>query len=297
MSDPTSIIKDSEVTDRALYLGRRRVLALGAAALATAAAPSLAAAADDTPTTRKAATTYNNFYELGFNKDEPAERANLFPPVKPWTVEVAGECGKPGRYLLEDLLRPSSVEERIYRMRCVEAWSMVIPWRGVSAADLLKRFEPNSRAKFVEFTSINAPERLPGQASGSFPWPYLEGLRIDEAMHPLTFLAIGMYGDDLPVQNGAPIRLVVPWKYGFKGAKSITRIRFVETMPRNTWNVVQPREYGFYANVNPAVDHPRWSQASERRIGEFLRRPTLPFNGYAEQVAGLYSGMDLKKDF
>ena len=301
-------IKEHEVTDRALYLDRRRFLAMGGAALAMGFSDKAQAApfngivktpygGDETPTARDAITSYNNFYELGFGKEDPAHYAKTFPPLRPWTIAVDGECAKPGQIGIDELIHPSKLEERIYRMRCVEAWSMVIPWVGIPAAELLKRFEPTSRAKYVSFTSILAPDKLIGQQSGQFPWPYVEGLRLDEAMHPLTLMAVGLYGDELLPQNGAPFRLVTPWKYGFKSGKSITRISFTETMPRNTWNILAPTEYGFYANVNPEVDHPRWSQSSERRIGEFRRRPTLPFNGYGDQVAGLYSGMDLRKNF
>jgi methionine sulfoxide reductase catalytic subunit len=241
-------------------------------------------------------TSYNNFYEFGTGKDDPKKNAGSLV-TKPWTVKVDGLVGKPGDYALEDLLKPSKMEDRIYRMRCVEAWSMVIPWRGIPLADVIKRAEPRSTAKFVEFTTLFDPKQMPGQRYPSLEWPYNEGLRLDEALHPLTMLATGVYGKDLPNQNGAPLRLVVPWKYGFKGVKSIVRIRFTETMPKTAWGVANPAEYGFYANVNPAVDHPRWSQATERRIGEFRRRPTLPFNGYAAQVASLYSGMDLRRNY
>jgi len=289
-------IKASEITPQRHWLNRRQFLGTGMAAVLPDFTHG-AFGADEKPTPKDAVTTYNNFYELGTDKADPAQNARIFPAVKPWTVEVGGECAKGGRFDLDDLIRPHRLEERIYRMRCVEAWSMVIPWVGIPAAEVLKRFEPTSRAKFVEFTSIHDPEHLPEQRRRTLSWPYTEGLRIDEAMHPLTLLATGLYGEELPVQNGAPIRLVVPWKYGFKGAKSIVRIRFVEAMPSNSWNLLQPREYGFYANVNPAVDHPRWSQSRERRIGEFLRRPTLPFNGYADQVAHLYDGMDLRENF
>jgi methionine sulfoxide reductase catalytic subunit len=303
-----SDISESEVTPRELYFDRRRFLALGAGAAALAASSSALAGtlasfaktpfgAEETVTTQKSAISYNNFLELGASKTDPAENARLFPPIKPWTVEITGECARPGAVGFEDLIRPHQLEERIYRLRCVEAWSMVIPWIGVSLAEVLKRFEPNSRAKFVSFTSIHDPDRLPGERTGNLTWPYVEGLRIDEAMNPLAFLAVGMYGEDLPVQNGAPIRLAVPWKYGFKSGKSIVRISFTETQPITTWNLSQPDEYGFYANVNPAVDHPRWSQARERRVGEFFRRKTLMFNGYGDQVASLYAGMDLSKDF
>ncbi len=299
--------RESEVTDKALWLDRRRFLALGAAgALALSGAGAEAAlptvkgpfSTDEPPTPQKDVTTYNNFYELGVEKSDPAQLApSYFGKPKPWSVTIAGECAKPGTLGYEDLIRPHKLEERIYRLRCVEAWSMVIPWVGIPLAEVLKRFEPNSRAKYVEFTTLQDPERLPGQRRAVIDWPYVEGLRMDEAMHPLTLLAVGLYGEELLPQNGAPIRLVVPWKYGFKSIKSIVRIRFAETPSKTAWMKAAPREYGFYANVNPAVDHPRWSQASERRIGEFLRRKTLPFNGYADQVASLYSGMDLAVNY
>jgi sulfoxide reductase catalytic subunit YedY len=244
-------------------------------------------------------TGYNNFYEFGTGKSDPAENAHRLRP-RPWSVVVDGECGKPGRFALEDLLRPHALEERIYRLRCVEAWSMVIPWIGFPLAALVKRFEPTSRAKYVEFTTLLDRKQMPGQRYPVLDWPYVEGLRIDEATHPLAILGVGLYGKLLPNQNGAPLRLVVPWKYGFKSIKSIVRIRFTERMPRTSWALSAPNEYGFFANVNPAVDHPRWSQKSERRIGSsnFLaRQPTLPFNGYADEVAGLYRGMDLARWF
>lgn len=251
---------------------------------------------NDIATPEEDVTSYNNFYEFGTGKDDPAMNAQEFK-ARPWTVKVEGLVAKPGNYQLEDFLKPSKVEDRIYRMRCVEAWSMVIPWRGIMLADVLKRAQPTSAAKFVEFTTLMDPSRMPGQRSPVLEWPYNEGLRLDEAMHPLTLLATGVYGKDLPNQNGAPLRLVVPWKYGFKGIKSIVRIRLTATMPKTAWNVAASNEYGFYANVNPQVDHPRWSQATERRIGVFRRIPTLPFNGYADQVASLYSGMDLKRNY
>ena len=241
-------------------------------------------------------TTYNNFYEFGTGKDDPAERAGSLK-TRPWTVMVDGECAKPKRWDVDELLRLAPVEERIYRMRCVEGWSMVIPWNGFPLAELIRRAEPTSRAKYVEFTTLMDDRQMPGQRSRVLEWPYVEGLRMDEAMHPLTLLGLGLYGELLPNQNGAPVRVVVPWKYGFKSAKSLVRIRFTEQEPRTSWNKAAPREYGFYSNVNPAVDHPRWSQARERRIGEFGKRPTLPFNGYADQVASLYAGMDLKRYF
>jgi sulfoxide reductase catalytic subunit YedY len=251
---------------------------------------------DEEPTSFEDATRYNNFYEFGTDKTDPQRNAGSLRP-RPWSVEIAGEVAKPGTVDLDDLLRPHTAEERIYRLRCVEAWSMVIPWRGIPLGDILKRFEPTSNAKFVVFKTLFDPEQMPGQRRAILQWPYTEGLRMDEAQHPLTILATGMYGQDLPNQNGAPLRLVVPWKYGFKSIKSIVEIRLTRTEPATSWNLSAPYEYGFYANVNPAVDHPRWSQKRERRIGEFRKRATLPFNGYAEQVAHLYAGMDLRKHF
>ena len=245
-------------------------------------------------------TTYNNFYEFGTGKTDPSMNARNFS-IDPWEVEITGAVGKPGRYSLEDMLSPHTLEERVYRLRCVEAWSMVIPWTGIPLADVIKRFEPTADAKFVEFQTLVDPQQMPAQKSrfSTIDWPYQEGLRMDEAMHPLALLAVGLYDDILPAQNGAPLRLVVPWKYGFKSIKSIVRINFVSTMPNTTWNDLQPNEYGFYANVNPAVSHPRWSQASERRLPSPLfmanRIPTMPFNGYADEVAGLYAGMDLRR--
>ena len=251
---------------------------------------------DEPLTPYRDVTTYNNFYEFGTDKSDPAENAHTLKP-RPWTVSIEGEVRKPQVIDIDQLLTWFPLEERVYRMRCVEAWSMVIPWLGFPLGDLLKRFEPTSRAKYVAFTSLFDPEQMPGQHGSTLDWPYVEGLRIDEAVHPLTILAVGLYGKVLPNQNGAPLRLVVPWKYGFKGIKSIVKIRLSAEQPPTTWNLAAPHEYGFYANVNPAVDHPRWSQATERRIGAFRRRPTLPFNGYAEQVAGLYAGMDLRTFF
>jgi sulfoxide reductase catalytic subunit YedY len=241
-------------------------------------------------------TGYNNFYEFGTGKEDPARNAHTLV-TRPWTVEVGGEVARPAVYDLDDLLAPHTAEDRIYRLRCVEAWSMVIPWTGIVLADLVRRLEPTSKARFVEFTTLKDPDQMPGQRRRVLDWPYVEGLRLDEAMNPLTLLATGVYGEDLPNQNGAPLRLVVPWKYGFKSIKSIVKIRFVEKMPATSWAVSAPREYGFYANVNPEVDHPRWSQARERRLGEFRRRPTLAFNGYGEQVADLYAGLDLRRWF
>ncbi|AVP96258.1 protein-methionine-sulfoxide reductase catalytic subunit MsrP [Ahniella affigens] len=244
-------------------------------------------------------TSYNNYYEFGTDKSDPAQNAGAFK-ARPWSITVAGECEAPGTIDLEDLLKPVALEERIYRMRCVEAWSMVIPWDGISLAEVLKRFKPTSKAKYVRFVGLKDADRMPGQRWPVLDWPYQEGLRIDEAMHPLAFLAVGVYSRWLPNQNGAPLRLVVPWKYGFKGIKGIVRIEFTEKQPPTSWNDSAPDEYGFFANVNPAVDHPRWSQASERRIASDrsvfnARIATLPFNGYAEQVASLYSGMDLSR--
>jgi sulfoxide reductase catalytic subunit YedY len=251
----------------------------------------------DAFTPYNAATQYNNFYEFGIDKDDPGRNAGVFKPL-PWSVTVDGECAKPGTYTLEDILRPHALEERVYRMRCVEGWSMVIPWVGFPLRDLLKRFEPNANTRFVEFTTVLRPTEMVGQRQRFppiLPWPYKEGLRLDEAMHPLTLIAVGVYGETLPNQNGAPLRLVVPWKYGFKGAKSIVKISFVRKQPLTTWQHEWPDAYGFYSNVNPDVPHPRYSQAKERRIGEFFRRDTLMFNGYGEQVTSMYAGMDLKK--
>jgi methionine sulfoxide reductase catalytic subunit len=312
-----SDIRASEITDQNVYLGRRRFLqAAGGAALIMAAgiAPYLSSAeagesreklagigksslsTDEPLTPYEDVTNYNNFYEFSTDKYTPAKLAKDFR-TKPWTVTVEGECQKPAVYHLEDLLKAHTLEERIYRMRCVEGWSMVIPWVGFSLGEMLNRFEPTSKAKFVEFTTLLDPDQMPGQRRSVLKWPYVEGLRMDEAMHPLTIMAVGLYGEVLPNQNGAPLRLVVPWKYGFKSAKSIVKIRFVETQPVGSWEVAASHEYGFYSNVNPDVAHPRWSQARERRIGEFSKRKTLLFNGYADQVAQLYTGMDLKKNF
>ena len=254
---------------------------------------------DETPTSREDVTSYNNFYELGTDKGDPQRNADRLKP-RPWTVVVDGECEAPGEIGIEDVLSGFPQEERIYRLRCVEAWAMVVPWVGFPLGDLLTRFKPTSKANYVAFETLYDPEQMPGQRRAVLDWPYVEGLRMDEAMHPLTILATGLYGEVLPGQNGAPLRLVVPWKYGFKSIKSIVRISFTEQEPPATWNVMQPREYGFYANVNPQVDHPRWSQASHRMIGDGFfakKRPTLMFNGYADQVASLYTGMDLAKNF
>ncbi|ANH68998.1 protein-methionine-sulfoxide reductase catalytic subunit MsrP [Mitsuaria sp. 7] len=251
-------------------------------------------------TAYKDVTSYNNFYEFGTDKSDPAENAHTLKP-RPWSVVIEGECAKPGRFGLDDLLKVAPMEERVYRLRCVEGWSMVIPWVGYSLAELLKKAEPTSKAKYVEFTTLADKAQMPGVRSGVLDWPYTEGLRLDEAMNPLTLMAFGLYGEVLPNQNGAPLRLVVPWKYGFKSAKSIVKIRFVEKQPVSSWTKAAQQEYGFFSNVNPQVDHPRWSQATERRIGEdglfAKRRQTLMFNGYEAQVGQLYAGMDLKKNF
>ena len=254
----------------------------------------------DPPTPYNAVTTYNNFYEFGSKKDDPARNAKGFT-TKPWSVAVEGACGKPGVYTLEDILKPHPLEERVYRHRCVEGWSMVVPWVGFPLGDLLKRFEPAANATFVEFVTVMRPEEMVGQRgrfTALLPFPYNEGLRLDEAMHPLTLLAVGLYGEELPNQNGAPLRLVVPWKYGFKSIKSIVKIRFVEAQPRTTWMKEEPLYYGFYSNVNPGATYSTFrDQSTERRLGEFVMRKTLPFNGYADQVASLYTGMDLRKNY
>lgn len=309
----SSDVKESQVTDESLYRERRRFLQASASLTTVSLAPSLSMwptigsasinfskieksdfSTDEETTSFDAVTSYNNFYELGLDKGDPKRNAQHLK-VKPWSVKVEGECEKPGEYDLEDFISPGKIEERIYRLRCVEAWSMVIPWVGVELGPILKRFQPTSKAKFVQFKAILDPNNLPGQKRSILEWPYREGLRIDEAMHPLALLTVGMYGKELPNQNGAPLRLVVPWKYGFKSIKSIVSIEFTEEQPATSWNIVGPEEYGFYSNVNPKVDHPRWSQKRERRIGEFLKRETLPFNGYADEVASIYAGMDLKK--
>lgn len=307
-------ILPSKITPESAYLNRRQILAGGLAAGAAFALPAGA----QTPTgarlafTRNAKlsvaeaansyqdiTTYNNYYEFGTGKGDPAEHAHSLR-TRPWSVAVTGEAEVTGTFTLEDILRPHALEERVYRLRCVEAWSMVIPWVGFPLRDLIQRFKPTSRAKYVAFKTLLDPQRMPGQRFAVLDWPYVEGLRMDEAMHPLALMVVGLYGRVLPNQNGAPLRLVVPWKYGFKGIKSIVEMRFTERQPPTTWNLAAPQEYGFYANVNPEVDHPRWSQARERRIGAGLfapRQPTLMFNGYAEQVAGLYRGIDLRRYF
>jgi sulfoxide reductase catalytic subunit YedY len=255
-----------------------------------------AAPGGDVPTPLAQLTAYNNYYEFGTDKEDPARNAGALR-TEPWSVVVEGLVRRPATYALEDFLRPSRLEERVYRLRCVEAWSMVVPWLGIPLADVLRRADPLGDARFVEFSTLYDPAQMPGQRTPVLDWPYREALRLDEATHPLTLLATGLYGKPLPNQNGAPLRLVVPWKYGFKSIKAITRLRLTAERPRTSWNESAPSEYGFYANVNPAVDHPRWTQARERRVGEFRRRPTLPFNGYGDQVAGLYAGMDLARDY
>ena len=314
-----SDIKSSEITSKELYLNRRQFI-LAASATAVSAGAVLSGL-DTSLSTRqviageklgdlrkssfstseklnsfKDITTYNNFYELGTDKGDPAENAKYLT-TRPWTVAVEGEVKKPKTYDIDALMKVAPLEERVYRLRCVEAWSMVIPWVGFPLSAIVKLAEPTGNAKYIQFITLQDPKRMPGQKVPVLEWPYVEGLRMDEAMHPLTILGVGLYGETLPAQNGAPIRIVVPWKYGFKSIKSIVKIRFVEKQPPTAWNVMQSQEYGFYSNVNPEVDHPRWSQATERRIGEFFRRKTLIFNGYGEQVADLYRGMDLKKNY
>lgn len=318
---PSWALSHSDVTPESVYLNRRQFMAGAIAVGAGLSVPSLASSAalpvpgesldyvpmpdfstDEEKTPYDDVTQYNNFYEFGTGKGDPARYADEMS-VMPWSVVVEGECDKPGSYALEDLLKPHDYQERIYRLRCVEAWSMVIPWIGIPLADVLKRMQPNSRAKYVYFETLYDPEQMQGQRSmfSTIDWPYQEGLRMDEAMNELSFLAVGLYGKTMPNQNGAPIRLVLPWKYGFKSIKSIVRIRFQAERPRTTWERLAPHEYGFYANVNPEVDHPRWSQKRERRLPSGLLSPnwieTVKFNGYGEQVAHLYKGMDLRKFF
>ena len=315
-------IRYSEITPRSLYL-RRREFIQAAAAAAIGGAASLAPGLVDTagaqiagpgalpklpnvktspfsttekPTSYKDVTSYNNFYEFGSDKADPAVNARRFRP-RPWKIAIEGHVAKPGTFDIDEFLKPYVLEERIYRLRCVETWSAVIPWVGIPLAEVIKRVEPTSQAKFVEFVTLYDPNQMPEQRSDILQWPYIEGLRLDEAKNPLAILAVGMYGEVMPNQDGAPIRLVVPWKYGFKSGKSIVKIRFVDAAPKTAWMVSAPREYGFYANVNPTVDHPRWSQARERRLGEFLPRKSVMFNGYADQVASLYGGMDLRRNY
>ena len=312
-------ILSSEITPKSLYMNRRSFLA--AAALTSAAvgtgivlkeivAPSATAQAGnkidgikksafsttETVTPYKDVTNYNNYYEFSTDKYQPAELAKNFR-TRPWKVKIDGLVSKSQELDVDSIIKFAPPEERIYRHRCVEGWSIVVPWVGISLSELIKRAQPLAKAKFVEFTTVYAPGQMPGQQGHVLQWPYVEGLRMDEAMHPLALLCFGMYGEELPNQDGAPLRIVVPWKYGFKSAKAIVRVRFVEKQPVNTWNQSAPDEYGFYSNVNPDVDHPRWSQKTERRLGEFRKRPTLMFNGYGDQVASLYSGMDLRKNF
>ena len=302
-------IHSSEITPESAYLSRRDFIAAAGVAAGSIALPGLLSArglpvsglrspvpADDKPNSLDDITGYNNYYEFGTSKDDPSHNAGAFR-TRPWSVEIAGEVAHPATYNLDDILHRFPSQERIYRLRCVEAWSMVIPWQGFPLRDLINWVQPTSRARFVEFTTILAPDQMPGQRRAVLNWPYVEALRLDEAMHPLAIVATGLYGRPLPNQNGAPLRLVVPWKYGFKSGKAIVKIRFTSSMPSTTWNIAAADEYGFFANVNPEVDHPRWSQARERRIGEFLRRPTLMFNGYADQVASLYTGFDLRRNY
>jgi len=317
---PASDIRSSEITDKKLYLNRREFIRATAGTAVAAAAGTIGGEAllqaappaahgrklenvkksplsvDEKANTWEQITTYNNYYEFGTDKDSPAALSRSFK-TEPWTVAVEGECAKKATWNLEDILKGQTLEDRIYRHRCVEAWSMVIPWVGFPLADFIKKCEPTSKAKYVEFTTLYDPKQMPGVRSPVLRWPYVEGLRLDEAMHPLTILTVGLYGEVVPNQNGAPLRLAVPWKYGFKHIKSIVKIKFTEKQPLNTWQESAPQEYGFYSNVNPQVDHPRWSQATERRIGEFLRRKTLMFNGYGDQVASMYAGLDLKKNY
>jgi sulfoxide reductase catalytic subunit YedY len=313
-------IPSSEITPESVYVRRREFIArAGGLGVALAGATLLGGlgcaktdarrggsadgasategnAPADKPTPYVDVTSYNNYYEFGTDKGDPKDNAGQLR-TRPWTVTVDGLVNRPGAVAFEDLVKPYKLEDRVYRHRCVEAWSMVIPWRGIPLRDVVARFEPQPGAKFVTFTTLLDPQQMPGQRRPVLDWPYVDGLRMDEAMHPLALLVTGLYGKPLPNQNGAPLRLVVPWKYGFKGVKAIVKMSFVAEQPRTTWNVAAPDEYGFYANVNPEVDHPRWTQSRERRIGEFRRRETLMFNGYAEQVASLYRGMDLRRSF
>jgi sulfoxide reductase catalytic subunit YedY len=312
---PPTDVRSSEITSESLYQSRRafmrRAAALGVAAAglpvpvgrAQARPPAqLGALAKSTFSTSEPLTgfdeitSYNNFYEFGLDKEDPKRYAGALT-TRPWTVRVDGLVKKPADYAIDDLIKVDRLEERVYRLRCVEAWSMVIPWVGFPLAEVIRKVEPLGTAKYVAFTTLLRPGEMPGQRTGALEWPYVEGLRLDEAMHPLTILAVGLYGKTLLNQNGAPIRLVVPWKYGFKSIKSVVRIQFTDRQPPTSWNQSAPQEYGFYSNVNPEVSHPRWSQARERRIGEFFRRPTEMFNGYGEQVASMYAGMDLKKQY
>ena len=315
MSKTTNQIKPSEITPESAFLSRRRLLKSAAAAGLIPAigcdAAQIPADGDfsnlkawpssvtEAPNSYEDITQYNNYYEFGTGKEDPARNAHSLV-TSPWTVEVTGEAEKTGKYALEDILQPHTLEDRIYRFRCVEAWSMIVPWVGFPLGDLLARFQPNSQAKYVQFFTLNDPNQMPGVRRNVLQWPYREGLTIAEAMNPLTLLTVGVYGKVLPNQNGAPLRLIVPWKYGFKSIKSIVRIHFTDRMPQTSWNMSQASEYGFYSNVNPNVDHPRWSQASERRLGSSLfssRIPTLMFNGYADEVGDLYRGLNLVENF
>jgi len=311
-----SDVRSSEITPRALFDQRRRFLKSAAVAGASLAFGSIGGSAEaagakfpDLSKTKwnaetvgkdltpyRSVTGYNNFYEFGTGKSDPADNAKDFV-TRPWAIKVDGHCENPGTYSYEDLVNPHKLEERVYRFRCVEAWSMVVPWVGIPLADIIKRLAPTGDAKYVAFETLNDPERMPGQQRRVLQWPYREGLRLDEAMNPLTLFTVGLYGEELPNQNGAPIRLVVPWKYGFKSIKSIVGISFTDKQPPTSWNMSAPREYGFYSNVNPEVNHPRWSQAKERNIGEFLKKPTLMLNGYQEEVAAMYQGMDMTKNY
>jgi methionine sulfoxide reductase catalytic subunit len=315
-------IPSSEITPEGVYFDRRRFMKRAGQALASVAAGGAALSAlacegkaaeggtvreeaagalelqGDEPTPYEDVVSYNNFYEFGTDKGDPSDPAlNKDFRARPWSVRVEGLVKKPGTLAVDDLLKPHRMVERVYRHRCVEAWSMVVPWLGFPMADLIRRVEPLGSARYVEFVTLYDPKMFPGQKRGVLPWPYVEALRLDEAMHPLAFMAVGLYGKTLLPQNGAPLRTVIPWKYGFKGTKSIVTIRLTEAPPKTTWNVAAPDEYGFYANVNPEVDHPRWSQARERRVGEWRRRPTLMLNGYADQVGQLYAGMDLRRNY
>ena len=319
-SKKASDVRSSEITSPSVYLDRRRFLQSAAmvgagAAFGTIAGPALAATektrvklagVNKTKWTQESlgekltdygsVTRYNNFYEFGTGKTDPADNSKKFMP-RPWNLAVDGAVEKPGVYDLEDFLKPHQLEERVYRFRCVEAWSMVIPWVGIPLADVIKRMNPAGNAKYVAFETLKDAKRMPGQRRAVLDWPYREGLRMDEAMNPLSFLVVGLYGEVLPNQNGAPLRLMVPWKYGFKSIKSIVKMTFQEKEPPTSWNMASAREYGFYSNVNPTVNHPRWSQARERRIGDFLKRPTKMFNGYEEEVGQMYAGMDLRKNY
>lgn len=293
-------IRATDITDERLFWGRREWLAsVGMGVLGTAAFPRPGRAQGQEalkPHSYDTITGYNNYYEFGTDKEDPKANAHTLK-TSPWTISVEGDVKTPAKYSVADLFKGLTAEERIYRFRCVEGWSMVAPWLGYPLRDVIKRLEPGGKARYVEFTTLLDPAQMPGQRRPVLQWPYVEGLRMDEAMHPLTLLVTGVYGKPIPNQNGAPVRLITPWKYGFKGGKSIVRIRFVEKQPNTTWNIAAPNEYGFYANVNPTVDHPRWSQATERPLGQFFKKPTLMFNGYADQVASLYSGMDLRANY